>query len=277
MSESTEQILAKNIWELESRLKDGQGDPQTRLSLLRAYAQQIMVTENALGITKGDQEFLKVNNRTRNGVLLLHGSTGGPSQLRSLAEALHRAGYSVLVARMPAHPAEDHQLATHSWRGWLTHAENRYHMLASWCRQIHVVGFSFGAAIALQLNLRPRPRSLVLLAPALQLRLNLLARVAVALGLHRSSWVRRRMGWKAEVLEGIEEARRSDWWETLPVYAAMCEDDPRVDPKSLASIQSRSKSGKTTLSTFPSGGHVFLDGEPQALLQREILEFLSKN
>ncbi len=275
MTDSTEQILAKNIWELESRIKEGQSDPHTRLSLLRAYAQQISATENGLKIPREDQEELRVSNRTRNGVLLLHGSTGSPAQLRSLGDSLHQAGFSVLVARMPAHPASDDELKTHSWRAWLSHAENRYRMLSGWCRQIHIVGFSFGAAIALQLNVRPRPRSLVLLAPALFIRLNLPARLALSLGLHRRSWLRKKMGWKAEALEGIEEARRTDWWETVPLYLAMCEDDTRVKPRSLEYLRSKSRSQKTRATLFPRGGHVFLDGEPKSVLHREVLDFLS--
>ena len=274
MSDSTGQILVKNIWELENRIKEGHGDPQTRLSLLRAYALQLGETENALGIPRDDQEYLMVNNRSRNGVLLLHGSTGGPAQLRGLAHVLYQAGFSVLGVRMPAHPAEDRELATHSWRAWLNQAENRYRMLATWCRQIHVIGFSFGASIALQMNVRPRPRSLVLLAPALYVHLNLPARVLLALGLHRRRWLRRRMGWKAEVLEGIEEARKSNWWEPLPLYVAMCEDDPRVSMKSVEFFRGRARNDKTRFTIFPQGGHVFLDGKPKETLQREILDFL---
>jgi len=274
VSDETEQILGKNIWELESHIKEGQGDPRSRLALLRAYAQQTAITEEALGIANEDRAYLKVNERSRAGVLLLHGSTGGPSQLRSLAEALHRAGFSVLGARMPAHPASDEQLSSHSWRAWLVEAELRYRMLAVWCRQLHVVGFSFGAAIALQMNVRPRPRSLVLLAPAIHIHLGWRARLALAVGLHRSRWVRRRLGWKVEVLDGIEEGRKSDWWQKTPLYAAICRDDPRVNRSSLGFLRKRSSGKGTVLREFESGGHVFMDQAPKDQLHEEVLNFL---
>ncbi len=274
MSEDTEQILGKNIWELENHIKEGQGDPRSRLALLRAYAQQTALTEEALGIASEDRAFLKVNERSRGGVLLLHGSTGGPKQLKSLAEALHRAGFSVLCARMPAHPAGDEELSTHSWRAWLVEAELRYRMLAVWCRQLHVVGFSFGASVALQMNVRPRPRSLILLAPAIHIHLGWRARLALALGLHRSRWVRRRLGWKVEVLEGIEQARKSDWWQKTPIYGAICRDDPRVDASSLRFLRKQSTSDHTVLREFESGGHVFMDEAPKEALHEEVLNFL---
>ncbi len=276
MSEAAEQILVKNIWELEHRMKEGQGDSRTRLSLVRAYAQQNELREDALGMAGEDRSFLRVNDRTRTGVLLLYGSTGSPAQLRSLAETLHRAGFSVYGVRMPQHPADDDELDTHSWRSWLTEAELRYRVLAIWCRKIHVIGFSFGASVAMNMNVRPRPKSLVLLAPAIHVKLNFLARVAVRFGFHQRDWFRRRLGWKAEVLDGVEHARKADWWESLPIYAAVCEDDPRVDGASLKHIGKRSSSQETVLRRFPKGGHVFMDAEPREELRKEVLEFLNK-
>lgn len=277
VSEATEQILAKNIWELEHRMKEGQGDSRTRLSLVRAYAQQNDIREEELGVAREDRSYLRVNDRSRDGVLLIHGSTGGPAQLRSLADVLHREGYSVYVLRMPGHPADNDELDTHGWRAWLSEAETRYRVLAIWCRKIHVVGFSFGASVALTMNVRPRPKSLVLLAPALKVKLNFLAQIALRLGLHQRDWFRRRLGWRAEVLDGIDTARRTDWWESLPVYAAICDDDSRVDRGSLKHIGKHSSHPATTLRRFPKGGHVFMDEEPASELRQEILEFLKKD
>lgn len=276
MSDDPEQILSKNIWELEQRMKEGQADSRTRLSLVRAYAQQNELREDALGIAREDRSFLKVSDRSRDGVLLLHGSTGSPDQLRSLAETIYRAGFSVYLVRMPMHPAENGDLAMHSWTAWLVEAETRYRALAIWCRHIHVVGFSFGASVAMMLNVRPRPKSLVLLAPAINVKLGLFGRIAMRLGLHRAEWSRRRLGWRAEVLDGIDEARKTDWWESLPIYAAMCEDDTRVERSSLKFLGKRSSNEGTKLRTFPKGGHVFMDEEPRQELHAEVLEFLKK-
>ena len=106
--------------------------------------------------------------------------------------------------------------------------------------------------------------------------MNFLARLAVRLGLHQREWFRRRLGWRAEVLEGIEQARKTDWWESLPIYAAICEDDSRVDPSSLKHIQKRSSNQATRLRRFPKGGHVFMDEEPRDELRNEVLDFLKK-
>jgi len=274
LSDAAEQILSKNIWELEQRMKDGQADSRTRLSLVRAYSQQDELREEALGIAREDRSFFKVNDRSRDGVLLLHGSTGSPVQLRSLADALFRAGFTVYLARMPLHPSDNGDLATNSWRAWLVEAETRYRVLAIWCRHIHVVGFSFGASVAMMLNARPRPKSLILLAPAINVKLGLLASIAMKLGLHRTDWFRRRLGWRAEVLDGINDARKTDWWESLPIYAAMCDDDPRVDASSLKFLGKHSSNSDTKLRRFPKGGHVFMDEEPQRELQAEVLDFL---
>ena len=70
MIDAAEQILAKNIWELEHRMKEGQGDSRTRLSLVRAYAQQNDLREEGLGVPKPDRSYLRVSDRSREGVLL---------------------------------------------------------------------------------------------------------------------------------------------------------------------------------------------------------------
>jgi pimeloyl-ACP methyl ester carboxylesterase len=112
------------------------------------------------------------------------------------------------------------------------------------------------------------------LAPAIHIHLSWRARLALAVGLHRNRWVRGRLGWKVEVLEGIEQGRKSDWWQKTPLYAAICRDDPRVDERSLAFLRKRSSGKGTVLHEFESGGHVFMDQAPKEQLHEEVLNFL---
>lgn len=82
-------------------------------------------------------------------VLLLHGLTGTPAEVRPIADALHAAGFAVRAPLLAGHD-DPEQLAEHGWRDWYGSAEAALQGLAA-RGPIAVVGFSMGALLALRL------------------------------------------------------------------------------------------------------------------------------
>ena len=82
------------------------------------------------------------------GVLLLHGFTGNPTTLRSLAEALAGAGLSVALPRLPGHGTTLDDMMTTSWDDWSATALASYDDLTQRCRRVAVVGLSMGGGLA---------------------------------------------------------------------------------------------------------------------------------
>jgi len=84
----------------------------------------------------------------RSGVLVLHGFTGNPASLRSIAERAAEAGYSVELPRLPGHGTSVEDMITTTWADWSATAESSYDDLASRCERVAVVGLSMGGGLA---------------------------------------------------------------------------------------------------------------------------------
>ena len=91
------------------------------------------------------------------GVLLLHGLTGTPYEVRPFAQALARRGFAVRAPRLEGHQDLD-ALESSTWRQWYGGAEAAFEALRDGGRRRTVVlGFSLGALLSLRLAaLRPR-------------------------------------------------------------------------------------------------------------------------
>jgi carboxylesterase len=104
------------------------------------------------------------------GVLVLHGYTGSPWEVRPVAEHLVARGMTVAMPVLAGHGRGTDALAKTTWPDWLGSAQDALDWLTPRCEQVHVVGLSMGALLAWLLTSRqPVLRSAVMLAPALQL------------------------------------------------------------------------------------------------------------
>ncbi|MBU0707157.1 alpha/beta fold hydrolase [Patescibacteria group bacterium] len=105
------------------------------------------------GSSSVDQRFLRTfslkGNNTDTGVLLLHGFSGSPYDLKDLAEYFSDAGLSVLGYRLPGHATNVEELNRMKSQDWLNGVIKAYNYFAGLVKNIYVVGFSFGGNLAL--------------------------------------------------------------------------------------------------------------------------------
>lgn len=85
------------------------------------------------------------------GVLLVHGFTGTPSEMRLLGEHLHTQGFTVLAIRLPGHGTDPHDMESTHWRHWYGGAVDGFHLLRGMCETVQVVGLSMGGLLSLKL------------------------------------------------------------------------------------------------------------------------------
>jgi carboxylesterase len=103
-----------------------------------------------LAIIKGAEPFLLLGGDQ--GVLLIHGFTGAPAEVRLLGEYLHNKGFTVLAPRLCGHGTTVEEMSKTKWSHWYSAAEDGYHILKSLCKGITVVGLSMGGLLALKLG-----------------------------------------------------------------------------------------------------------------------------
>jgi len=87
----------------------------------------------------------------RKGVLLIHGMTGAPAEMRPVARRLHRAGFAISAPMLAGHGADRGTLLKTGWRDWLASARAAYLKLAAEVDEVYVAGICAGGALGLAL------------------------------------------------------------------------------------------------------------------------------
>ncbi len=88
------------------------------------------------------------------GVLLIHGLTGTPSEMRFVAKGLHRAGFTVYGMKLAGHCGTADDLLTTGWRDWYRSVDDAATRLLPTVERLFVGGLSMGAVLALELAIR---------------------------------------------------------------------------------------------------------------------------
>jgi carboxylesterase len=84
-------------------------------------------------------------------VLLIHGLTGNPFEMKFLAEKLNKAGFTVSAPCLPGHSQTLADLKRTHWQDWYGRARERYLELKQQHGQVGVAGLCMGAVVALEL------------------------------------------------------------------------------------------------------------------------------
>ena len=91
-------------------------------------------------------------DRATHGVLVIHGFTGSPAQLRPLAESINARGYAVSGLLLPGHCTSLDDMARVSWSDYLASVRAGCDALAARCERVSVVGLSMGGLLSLILS-----------------------------------------------------------------------------------------------------------------------------
>jgi carboxylesterase len=100
----------------------------------------------------GDHSFMLPGGPA--GVLLVHGLTGTPTEMRYLARGLNAAGYTVHAMQLAGHCGSEADLVRTGWPDWYASVEAALARLERQCRPVFAAGLSMGAVMALLLAAR---------------------------------------------------------------------------------------------------------------------------
>lgn len=103
------------------------------------------------------------------GLLVLHGFTGNPGSVRSVADAAVAAGLHVEMPLLPGHGTSIDDMVPTRWRDWSAAADEAYRTLAARAERVVVAGLSMGGSLTLRLGAdHPEIAGLVCINPATQ-------------------------------------------------------------------------------------------------------------
>ncbi len=85
----------------------------------------------------------------RTGVLLIHGLTGTPAEMRVLGKGLNRQGFTVYAVQLAGHCGTMEDLVDTRWQDWLKSAESGLERLSQHVDNVVVSGLSMGALLSL--------------------------------------------------------------------------------------------------------------------------------
>jgi carboxylesterase len=84
------------------------------------------------------------------GVLLVHGFTGAPKEMRWMGEYLHREhGFASLGVRLAGHATCPEDMIRSKSSDWLLSVEEDYHLLSGAAERIYLAGLSMGGVLSL--------------------------------------------------------------------------------------------------------------------------------
>jgi len=87
----------------------------------------------------------------RNGVLLIHGLTGTPTEMRLIGKGLNRNGFTVYGMQLAGHCGDEADLLATGWHDWYRSVVDAAERLRGEVDHLFVAGLSMGALLALKL------------------------------------------------------------------------------------------------------------------------------
>jgi carboxylesterase len=266
--------INRTIWEINQSLMKTPESARQRRELLRAHFLQHFEYDKALHVARDDRSFLFLHDTDAPLVLLLHGSTGTPAEMRDLGTHLHNSGISAYCPRIASTGARE---KARSWEGWVSQAQVAIEIAAASSPAMFVCGLSLGGAVALMLAERSPVKGLILLAPALYPRMSIKSRFLALARIVTPTVFYHFAGWNGEVLEAMDYTRKNGRAIEVPVLAIQAGDDTLLSARGLKFVRRHAKHNDTEVHLLPEGSHVLTRGTARAQVFELVTKFVQRN
>ncbi len=232
------------------------------------------------------------------GVLLIHGWSSTPYEVRRLGKYLNENGYTTYGPTLSGHGTVPKDLEKVSWEDWLDDIERAYLKIKNECNDVYVVGTSIGSNLAILLaSYHPEIKGLVLLATPYKLRFEKFA-VFFAKIMHKfkrynkkyypptfgvSTTITRLISYQTypisnvlETFELIKESRVKIPSISTPCLIMQSSSDHIVSKNSLEEIYKRIGSKVKEKEYIKRAYHTFISDIKNEHVFKDILGFINK-
>jgi carboxylesterase len=227
------------------------------------------------------------------GVLLIHGFTGTPSELRPMGEFLAGKGFSVKAPLLKGHGTTPEDMLTTGMKDWVKSAADAYFELHKQCDKVFVAGLSMGGCLAMHLAARlPVDGVIPICAPIfVQDRRAYFARFVAPFrkfeqhkGEHPEHIAPYMAGYNktpircvAELLKVIRTVRGELPQIKVPALILQGEKDLTVRPESAQYIHKHISSRKKEIKWYPNSGHILTVDHDHEQMLKDVYSFLTNS
>lgn len=229
----------------------------------------------------------------KTGILLVHGFTGTPSELRPLGKYLSDKGYTVYAPLLKGHGTTPEEMRKTCWNDWWQSTLEGYQYLSSMeIDRLFVVGLSMGGCLSLYLSTQQKVDGVVSLCAPIWVKDRRFPFVHLGKYIMRfiprspnscseiESYIypydRTPVSCVSELRKFIKVVRKNLSKVEVPTLVVQSLQDDTVDPKSGKYIYDRITSSIKHLSWYEKSGHIIvLDKERQKLFE-EVDEFIAR-
>ncbi len=113
------------------------------------------------------EPFFFPGNRT--GILLIHGFTGAPKEMRWMGEYLNQQGYTCLGIRLAGHATQPEDMIRSRLTDWTASVEDGYNLLRDSTDRVFFVGLSMGGILSLLMSSRLEAQGVVAMSTPYEL------------------------------------------------------------------------------------------------------------
>lgn len=225
----------------------------------------------------------------RRGVLLIHGFTGSTSEMREMAYAIHKQGYTVLIPRLGGHGTSPKELEGTSWHEWYATVEDGYRILATMCDEVMVAGHSMGGLFAVLIALSFPVSRVALLSAPIKVQdkrseyLGLISLVCRFIAKRKRRSEERYYRYSVMPLKSVQslmlliETVRSKLAELdKPILILQSKKEHTVDPKSAQIIYDEVGSKQKKLYWLEESGHSIMTDKEREFVFREVILFFNQ-
>ncbi len=239
-------------------------------------------------VQKNAEPFFYPGDET--GILLVHGFTGSPSEMRPLGQFLAARGYTVQGVRLAGHGTSLEDMANTAWGDWYDSVKSAYRELEVKCSRVFIAGLSMGGILSLHASLEFSPVGVISINAPIRLasRAAIFAPLLRRLGYYESKkqgpQYPDHFSYRSMPISGINSllklmrmVRRELPRVTAPLLVLQSQRDETVNPASARLIFANAGSREKEIEWYPRAGHLLTLGVEREAVFKRVLEFIQSH